>query len=512
MENDQHKDSGHGNALQTAVQNTTVMMENHQHEDSSRGDALEANSASNSSDLGNDTSSKDAASTSPTPIASSRPEVKTAPLETYILSAEAKLAFRLPTRTTPVFPSFPGSTPPTLHSDRENKIVLYCGAFNPPHAGHAALLSHTYFSTDSSTIAVLILPTRTVSGKLNLSNADGRHFRLTYSQRSSLWQDNLLSRFSWVFPGGGYENMLWYIDFIRWAAKEHGFKISFSSLSGADHAYSLGSPWDSSILIRITSDITRAVFFAKPAKPDPVKEPQIRRLADCEPWEDLPQEELQWEGGEEEEKPKCWPCWPCYKMRKVYPEAFDDKGRSTVSDHFVNLATAPDILLARCHAAPKLLKWCQCIDPEVRLERLAHKQELAAHLVFIPSTQDPNSPTFFGPMSATSIRQEFLEADILAPEFRRQMSEKVLNVNWLCTFLGWEMAEENVKRPRESSCTGYDDSATERLKKESDGAADDSTAKRLKKESKDDVDVDSVRERSKKSMLDLAKEPGMDDE
>ncbi|EDU43723.1 hypothetical protein PtrSN002B_004878 [Pyrenophora tritici-repentis] len=494
MENPQHEESSRGDTLHAdSAQKPTNVIENSQHEEPSRDDTPQANSALSSSTLGNDVSSKAATSTSPTPIASSPSDVKTAPLETYILSTEAKISHLLPTRTTPVFRSFPDSESPTLRSDRENKIIIYCGAFNPPHAGHAALLSHTYFSTDASTIAALILPVRTLSGKSYLSNADGRNFRLTYSQRSELWQDDLLSRFSWIFPGGGHRNMSSFIDLLKVSVENDGFKISFLELSGAEYAYSLGMIWDKNIPTRITSSITRPVPFAES---NGVKEPQLRKLHGCGPWEDVPQEDLRWES-EEEEKPKCWPCWPCHKMRKVFPEAFDDKGRPLPPDyrhHDMSPATRPDILLSRCHAAPKLPKQCQYIYPVVEQmtrEWGEQEQELDAHLLFIPSTQDPNSPTLFPEMSSTSIRKRFLKADTVICKFRDQMSEEVLNVDRLCEFLDWPVTERNVKRSRESDGAGYDDDAAEGLNTESDDTVDDSAAKRLKKESKDARDDNS---------------------
>jgi hypothetical protein len=101
----------------------------------------------------------------------------------------------------PYSPTSPASQPQPLQSDRENRILFYPGCFNTPHAGHAALLWHTYLLTDASTIAVLIfcLPDESLSSKENTSNKSGKDFILTHFQRRKLWKDDILSRFTCVF-------------------------------------------------------------------------------------------------------------------------------------------------------------------------------------------------------------------------------------------------------------------------------------------------------------------------
>ena len=129
--------------------------------------------------------------------------IKHALLSHYIALAESHIP-SLPTRTTPVFSHIPETTPPTLYSDRENRTLFYPGCFNPPHAGHAALLWPTYLLTDANTIAVLIfaLPDESLSSKQNTSIKTGKEFQLSHFQRQQLWKDDILCRFTWVFPSG----------------------------------------------------------------------------------------------------------------------------------------------------------------------------------------------------------------------------------------------------------------------------------------------------------------------
>jgi hypothetical protein len=143
--------------------------------------------------------------------------VKRALLSHYILLAEAQLTPH-PPRTIPVFSSISGVTAPTLQNDRENRILFYPGCFNPPHAGHAALLWHTYLLTDASTIAVFIyyLPDESLSSKENTSKKSGKDFILPHFQRRQLWKDDILSRFTWVFPSGSGDDVQLFMRLVRW--------------------------------------------------------------------------------------------------------------------------------------------------------------------------------------------------------------------------------------------------------------------------------------------------------
>ncbi|RMZ68510.1 Rossmann-like alpha beta alpha sandwich fold [Pyrenophora seminiperda CCB06] len=394
-------------------------------------------------------------SRSPTPIIQPPlPHVKTAHLETYILRAEALEQSLFPARMLPVFSSSPYSTPPTLRSDRENRIVSYKGCFNPPHAGHVALLAHTYLSTDASTVAVMIRPTGGVGGKPYLHSEEGRHFQLTQSQRGALWQDDLLSRFSWIMSGTS-ETAHRFMNSIVALARHDGFRISFDVLTGGDHPLSSHPAfWPDHVHRNITSDITRDVFFVDATDG---QDPRVLDFCVCSPWEDVPPPAVStWEGEEGDEKPACWPCWPCHKMKAVFPEGFDKTGRLLALGMFTSLhfppyisltkpldpssspptnpAASPSTLLARCHASPTPVKQCQWIKN--------WDDTTTYHLLFIPSTHDPESPGYCFPADATSIRKAFLEVGNADRVWREEMRGKVMNVDMLCGFLGWERVEK----------------------------------------------------------------------
>ena len=141
---------------------------------------------------------------------------KVAHLEYYILLAEQVYFKNRTPKPRKIFRPNPNGQTPTLRSDRENRILVYPGSFNPPHLGQTGLLWHTYLSLDDKTIAAMILPmsTASVSRKKLTGNEmglDDRMFKLSSIQRGQLWRDNILSRFTWVWPEdhcGGYTTFM----------------------------------------------------------------------------------------------------------------------------------------------------------------------------------------------------------------------------------------------------------------------------------------------------------------
>jgi hypothetical protein len=75
------------------------------------------------------------------------------PLEPYIRQAYGHV-------TDTIFARRPDHQPPMLRRDRVNRILLYPGAFNPPHQGHMTLVHSAMLNTgaDWNFIATLILP------------------------------------------------------------------------------------------------------------------------------------------------------------------------------------------------------------------------------------------------------------------------------------------------------------------------------------------------------------------
>ena len=250
-----------------------------------------------------------------------RPEgsIKTANLEDYILLAERICLPRYPRQQ--IFRRAPHVQSPTLRSDRENRVLVFPGSFNPPHLGHAALLWHTYLCLDDKTIAAMILPMRTASAsasKKKLTKAanprDGRAFKLSSHQRAQLWQDEVLSRFIWVWPADGCEGSSAFLRCMQKLTEADGFKLAFPSLHGGDHfkrfrpGGDLG--WGTGSVV--TSDMGRRVDF--------IKEPiENVTLPDCKKWKMMRASKSECTGNNATGRP----CWPCKKLRSVCAEFFE---------------------------------------------------------------------------------------------------------------------------------------------------------------------------------------------
>jgi hypothetical protein len=296
--------------------------------DSDHGEDATKNGEHTSSSEGIDATPKD--ETADTAVLQDKPvtskstpatRVKRALLSRYILLAESQIT-SLPTRTTPVFSLVQDVEPPTLHSNRENRILFYPGCFNRPHAGHAALLWQTYLCTDASTIAVLIfaLPDESLSRKQNTPNHTGKDFKLSHFQRRQLWKDDILSRFTWVFPSDDSGDAQIFMRTVQRLAWRDGCDASFPTLYGGDHISREDVPWGWNGGTWVISGVTRAVDFAPTLDYDDGDEPL--RLKGCGRWKKMQQEE--WEFREEHDSRFCWPCWPCQKLIAVLGDDDDD--------------------------------------------------------------------------------------------------------------------------------------------------------------------------------------------
>lgn len=239
-----------------------------------------------------------------------------APLEHYIVLAEqASLGSEAPSRPqNRVFERANGVQGPVLRSDHENRILIYPGSFNPPHQGHASLLWHAYLATDAHTIAVLILNMDTSSlGEKTATEEDGKEFLLTVQQRSQLWRDSLLDRFTWSYPSEDPDNILHFAGHLVELCAKDGFRIYMPSLHGGDHMNKQddGCGWGMGTVIG--SDIGRPVHFVKGEYED------VRLdLEYSKKWKKMATRLVHTEPAEE-----CASCWPCRKLRAVFPEFYD---------------------------------------------------------------------------------------------------------------------------------------------------------------------------------------------
>lgn len=241
--------------------------------------------------------------------------VKIAPLAHYITTASKQCLLR--PASDQIFRHAPNVTLPTLRDNQENRVLVFPGAFNPPHLGHTGLLWHVYLSLSSSTIAAIILPMKSSSvTKKKLTKAsnrkDRRTFALSSHQRRQLWQDEVLGRFVWVWPEDHCDQSSQFLRCVQRLASEDGFQVDFPSLHGGDHMRSFQrdgrTGWGLGSVV--TSDVGRAVDFVK-GRYDEVSLPH------CEEWKEQKTRSC---GSANGEDTNC--CCACQKLRAVYPEFF----------------------------------------------------------------------------------------------------------------------------------------------------------------------------------------------
>ncbi|KAI4913943.1 hypothetical protein J4E90_005663 [Alternaria incomplexa] len=227
----------------------------------------------------------------------------------------------LPDSSSRIFTRSPG---PELQRDRDNRIIIYPGSFNPPHVGHIALLWHAYLNMDANTIAVMIfaLGDDLLASKDHVTNNKGKTFILSHYQRRQLWKDDVLGRFAWAFPSHDDDKLDLFMATIKRLAKADGFKVSFLILYGGDYISQktgVEGLWGGDDNTCIGSDITRPMDFV------PDDGVGLLQLEGCDKWKTMKSGSPEWTG-KEEQIPDCWPCWPCAKMRKVSPEGVQNHG------------------------------------------------------------------------------------------------------------------------------------------------------------------------------------------
>ncbi|KAI4631814.1 uncharacterized protein J4E87_002520 [Alternaria ethzedia] len=209
-----------------------------------------------------DTSQRDS-----TDVHSPYSESATAPLEYYIRLASKSMS--LPTPSDSYFTS--PEHAPVLHRNRENKIIMYTGSFNPPHLGHLELAFHTFLRSSSTTIAVVFLPFRDKLKAKDGAMVNGKVFATEKEQRIALLQNDLLQRWTWFHRGHRTDFEKYGATLIK-EAKKDGFQVSFVVLAGSDKFEREKVETKPSWLIGwgeiITSDITRpSSLFKGPERP-----------------------------------------------------------------------------------------------------------------------------------------------------------------------------------------------------------------------------------------------------
>lgn len=177
-------------------------------------------------------------------------------LEHYINEALLQLG------QTPRSPIFrPSNNPPQVIRNAVNHIILYPGAFNPPHVGHLGVLQHVllHHGCELNIVAAMVCPSGDEYVEHKNRRTDER-FVTSQKDRCALWQEDAR------FPNNAFT---WKKSTIRVAsfveklieiAGEDGVQIRFVSLYGAEKLRRSGGlgNWEGLCQDAITSDFSRA--------------------------------------------------------------------------------------------------------------------------------------------------------------------------------------------------------------------------------------------------------------
>lgn len=168
-------------------------------------------------------------SNQPPPPAMSETQVQTdeplkVPLESYI-----RRAYGQPLDT--VFTSGSGHQTPMLRRDRMNRILVYPGAFNPPHKGHYEILRHAMFNSgvDMNFVAAFIEP----RDDSFVHKKRDQAFVLELEKRCSLWNEGPQDWY-WVYERGDDESYE-FRSRLKDLFKQDNIPVTFVCLIGPDY-------------------------------------------------------------------------------------------------------------------------------------------------------------------------------------------------------------------------------------------------------------------------------------
>src|SRR5436305_11894668 len=122
---------------------------------------------------------------------------------------------------------------PLLSKDKVNRVMIYLGAFNPPHVGHLGVLCHAFQGgSDLNIVAGLVYP-------IDVSYLERKNYRsnrklvLSEEQRSQLWERDV--RFpTWAFAPRVYGTLEDAEIKIASAAEKDGYEIRYIRVLGPD--------------------------------------------------------------------------------------------------------------------------------------------------------------------------------------------------------------------------------------------------------------------------------------
>ncbi|KAK8038542.1 hypothetical protein PG993_006953 [Apiospora rasikravindrae] len=237
------------------------------------------------------------------------PPPETARLDDYIRKAWTKDPSVKPFNTEGSEPN--ALPPPTLRRDRKNRIIYYIGSFNPPHAGHAALLDHIYQHSRSPTsfnaVAVLVLAHGESWVRRKVRN-DPEPLHLTFERRRRLLEDGLGAerrRWLWVLPRD--VNAWWVFQTkLHDACARDGFALEFHELLGPDYVRA-DRPQCHGWHGVVTSNICRPADF------DAGDAQALLPMTEFQPWEQERRQEQGQEAtltaaDEDEDGDEVWTC------------------------------------------------------------------------------------------------------------------------------------------------------------------------------------------------------------
>jgi hypothetical protein len=229
------------------------------------------------------------------------------PLEHYIHLAEEEVEIERKS-TAPIFSN--QLVAPRLYTDRQNRILIFRGCFNPPHLGHLELLAHVFLRTDCRTIAAIIHPVGLGGCRKQNATVKGRAFSLNQNERTTLLHDEVLSRFSWVYIDE-LDSSSQFRKAMKRLAKADGYELAFTYLSGSDH-WDLDDDTSACSGLSITSDVTRLSVLVQDGRTEP------ERLSGCSRWRKiLPAKSVASKGN--------MFCWACWKFQMLCPELVGDE-------------------------------------------------------------------------------------------------------------------------------------------------------------------------------------------
>ena len=171
---------------------------------------------------------------------------------------------------------------PKLLKLRTNRILVYCGSFNPPHRGHLHLLKHAFMRGTPlmNVIAAIILPRSDESVARKVKEEDGK-FMLGIDERRLLWeQDICFPPWAWVYNRTSTHTPSFtaFSQRLTKAAKDDGFCIEFVPLYGAGFGEPTNPPGPLyGCEMMILSDAARPADYQRPSG-------RLRDIDGCTRW------------------------------------------------------------------------------------------------------------------------------------------------------------------------------------------------------------------------------------